>query len=267
MPMLHLVLADRLNWPIYAVRSPKHIFCRYIEKGFKKNNIEATCGGGYIPDRTYISDSKIPKKPLKNGVYLRTLTQKEYIANMLSSCARYSFEYNKDLKKAIYYTELCVKYDSTFSGAYWNLNKYYYKMAYQLETEMLKIINKMKRYYSNHLELLHNQAVNNKHSLQESFHWNYQNRNKVDQKGMIQPLNPLISPAPAINNSISLLPDMQPVPQQFNNFNNDSKLQNSITELRIDTENKIENIERKYIPLIKEALFRSEWYEKKVKES
>ena len=42
MPMLHLVLADRLGWPVYPVLTPKHYFCRYIEPGFEENNIEAT---------------------------------------------------------------------------------------------------------------------------------------------------------------------------------------------------------------------------------
>ena len=140
MPMLHIVLADRLGWPIQAVRSPKHIFCRYIDEHLKEQNIEATCGGGYVSDERYISDVGIPEKAIKNGVYLRTLSKKEYIASMMLNNARFYYEQKKDLKKAIYYTSFALSIDSTLSSAHWNLHHYYYLVAHEIETEMLQKI-------------------------------------------------------------------------------------------------------------------------------
>jgi len=134
MSMLYLVLADRLGWPIKAVRSGKHVYCRYIQEGFKENNIEATCGGGYLADDDYVKQVGIPKKAIKNGVYLRTLTKKEYIATLLQNNVRYFRETKKDLDKSIYYCRLSLSIDSTLSTAYWNLGQLYREKAIELDS-------------------------------------------------------------------------------------------------------------------------------------
>ncbi len=134
MSMLYLVLAQRLGWPIKPVRSAKHFYCRYIKKRFKQNNIEATCGGGYIPTWRYAADVGEPNRAIRNGVYERVLTNKEYIASLLEENARYFLDRKKDLDKAIYYTRLSIKYDSTNSGAYWNLGELYRRKAVQLDS-------------------------------------------------------------------------------------------------------------------------------------
>lgn len=121
MPMLHLVLADRLGWPMAAVRSPKHFFARYVAKGFPKNNIEATAGGGYLSNARYIAEVGIPAKAIRNGVYLRTLSKKEYLASLLLNNARHWQEREGNLGKAIQSLQLAVSMDSTFSSAHWNL--------------------------------------------------------------------------------------------------------------------------------------------------
>ncbi len=134
MSMLYLVLAQRLGWPIRPVRSAKHFYCRYIAKGFRQANIEPTCGGGYIPTWRYAVDAGEPKRAIRNGVYERVLTNKQYIASLLEENARYFLDKKKDLDKAIYYTRLSIKYDSTNSGAYWNLGELYRRKAIQLDS-------------------------------------------------------------------------------------------------------------------------------------
>ncbi len=134
MSMLHLVLAERLAWPIKPVRSAKHIYCRYIKEGFKENNIEATCGGGYIPTWRYAKDAGESKKSIKNGTYEKVLTKKEYIANLLNENARFFREKKNDLDKAIYYTKLALFYDSSYVSAYWNLGQYYREKAIELDS-------------------------------------------------------------------------------------------------------------------------------------
>ncbi len=69
MSMLYLAVADRLKWPIVPVRAAKHIFCRYISHGFKDNNIEATCGGGYLDiRRNCFARILAQRKPKANGM-------------------------------------------------------------------------------------------------------------------------------------------------------------------------------------------------------
>ncbi len=147
MSMLHLVLAERLGWPIKPVRSAKHFYCRYIKKGFKENNIEATCGGGYIPTWRYATDAGESKKSIKNGAYEKVLTKKEYLANLLDENVRFFREKKKDLDKAIYYTRLALSYDSTYVGAYWNLGELYREKAIELDSTRYEIIQDVKRNY------------------------------------------------------------------------------------------------------------------------
>ena len=136
MPMLHLVLADRLNWPMKASRSVRHYFLRYVADGFEKNNIDATVVGGYRPDGLYKEEAGISDKAIENGVYLRTLSKKEYIASLLLNQARHFHEREADLDRAVRLLKLALATDPTFASAHWNLGHYYYLMARQLEQEM-----------------------------------------------------------------------------------------------------------------------------------
>lgn len=119
-----------------ASRSVRHFFLRYIADGFEKNNIDATVGGGYRPDELYKEEAGIPDKAIANGVYLRSLSKKEYIASLLLNQARHFHEREADLHKAVYLLQLALAYDPTFASAYWNLGQYYSLLARQLEQEM-----------------------------------------------------------------------------------------------------------------------------------
>ncbi len=265
MPMLHLVLADRLGWPIQAVRSPKHIFCRYIDPELKMNNIEATCGGGFIPDKRYISDSNIPEKAIKNGVYLRTLSKKEYIASMLSTCARFFYEH-KDLNKALYFTGLAVKYDSTFSNGHWNLHQFYFEIAHNIEAELNDKIKKIESIFTNEFVALKNQAVVDNITPKPPSPWDYQNKKREEQKRMMQPSNPFKIPIATFDHGVHTTSKPISIPQPYNQNKIDPKFRIKIDELQIEKQNEIESVEKKYIPAIKEALARSEWHKNKAKE-
>lgn len=111
LPLLYIIVAERLNYPVYAVDAPHHTFCRYVytdEKGNEKYiNIEPTGGGGEVPDIIYIDDMDIPLRAYRNGVYMRTLSKKEYIASLLNyNAATYMYQGRYD--KAIGYLERLV---------------------------------------------------------------------------------------------------------------------------------------------------------------
>lgn len=134
MPMLYVILGERLGFPIYPVRAPLHYFVRYVEKNNYKN-IETTAGGGLKSDEEYKSDALISDNAIINGVYLRTLTKKEYIASLLLTNER---EYTSigNIKKAKHYLLLAIKYDSTLSSAYWNYGITALDEAKQLEEKL-----------------------------------------------------------------------------------------------------------------------------------
>ncbi len=138
MPMLYVILGERLGFPIYASRLPYHFFVRYLpEQEIPKfhENVEATNGGSYVSNKRYQKDLLVPDKAIKNGVYLRTLTKKEYIASLLLINSN-EWIVRKNLDKAKYYLELSMKYDSTFSSAYMNYAVIHLEEAMVLEQKM-----------------------------------------------------------------------------------------------------------------------------------
>ncbi len=138
MPMLYVILGEKLNFPIKPVRSAKHFFARYDSEEFTPNfqsNIEATNGGGFISNKQYQKDVLLPDKAIKNGVYLRSLTKKEYIASLLLVNAN-EYLQNKNIEKAKHYYKLAMKYDPTFSSAYMNYGMTVFGEARQLEDQM-----------------------------------------------------------------------------------------------------------------------------------
>jgi len=261
MPMLHIVLADRLNWPIHAVRSPKHIFCRYIDDNLKDKNIESTCGGGFISDERYIDDVNIPEKPIKNGVYLRTLSKKEYIASMMMNNARYFHEKKNDLEKAIYYTSFAASIDSTLSGSHWNLNHYFYLVAHEIETEMIEKTKNIENAYSAQLMAVNMKAKEDIYTPKPPSPFDYQNKRK--QETMIKPTNPFQTGLPSIVGNENIGSTI--LPKQNNGIRNNNFNQ-MMNELQFEMIQEIENLRGKYVPAIKEALARSDWHKSKAEE-
>ncbi len=138
MPLLYVIIGERLGWPIYPVRSVKHFFVRYIPVEISLNfeqNIETTNGGSFISNDQYKLDVEIPNKAIENGVYLRTLSKKEYLASLLLINANQHLEDN-NIARAKKYLRIAIQYDSTFSSAYWNYALIHFVEARKLEDEL-----------------------------------------------------------------------------------------------------------------------------------
>ncbi len=138
MPLLYVILGERLGWPIYPVRSAKHFFVRYIPEELNLNfdqNIETTNGGSFISNEQYKFGVQIPDKAIENGVYLRTLSKKEYLASLLLINANQHLE-NNNIERAKKYLRIAIQYDSTFSSAYWNYALIHFAEAKKLEEEL-----------------------------------------------------------------------------------------------------------------------------------
>lgn len=79
---LTLAVAGRLNLPVKAVLIPRHVFARY-SSGARHVNIETTRGGIGLPDAFYIKWKGVTPGEIRRGVYMRELTKKEFIAQIL----------------------------------------------------------------------------------------------------------------------------------------------------------------------------------------
>lgn len=131
MPLLYLAIAQRLGYPIYPVLAPDHMFLRYVDLSFTAQNIEVTSGGKYFPDDWYAKDFSIPPKARKSGSYLRTLSYREFLGQLLSANA-FIFARNGKGQKAITYLEKAIQRVPKFADNYDGLS-----MAYMAKSSVV----------------------------------------------------------------------------------------------------------------------------------
>jgi len=81
MPILFLILADRLGVHVAVSTAPLHVFLKYIDdKSGRAFNIETTSGGLPARDAWLRQNFPMTDEAVRNGVYLKTLSRREALA-------------------------------------------------------------------------------------------------------------------------------------------------------------------------------------------
>ncbi|MEI2454557.1 transglutaminase family protein [Lysobacter firmicutimachus] len=84
MPVLFVIVAQRIGLEATLSAAPHHVFARVKGDGGKWVNVEAT-SFGTKSDNSYQIELNITPRAVQSGIYLRTLTRKETIAVMLET--------------------------------------------------------------------------------------------------------------------------------------------------------------------------------------
>jgi hypothetical protein len=78
MPILFMILADRLGVHVTLSTAPFHVFAKYVDDATgKAYNLETTSGGYPERDAWLRRNFPMTDEAVKNGVYLKTLSRKE----------------------------------------------------------------------------------------------------------------------------------------------------------------------------------------------
>ena len=135
MPLLYLAIAQRMGYPVYPVAVPNHLIVRYADPSLKLQNIEATSEGGFVPDDEYQYVLQIPDRGIQSGAYLRTMSNKEFLGDLIAQNAIY-WGQKGDVKRAMAYVKLAVKLNPRSADnhhylgqIYKSYNKKYWYMA------------------------------------------------------------------------------------------------------------------------------------------
>lgn len=88
MPILLLIVAERMGLDLALSTAPLHIFLRYRE-GEREINLEATSGGHPARTLWYRQNLPMTDRAVESGLYLRTLTRREAVAHMASTVVDY----------------------------------------------------------------------------------------------------------------------------------------------------------------------------------
>lgn len=82
MPILFLILADRLGLNVGLATAPHHVFVRYTTPAGRAVNLETTSGGHPARDVWYRENMPMTDAAIANGIYMRTLSRRESVAHM-----------------------------------------------------------------------------------------------------------------------------------------------------------------------------------------
>lgn len=139
---LYLLLAGRLDLPIYAVATPSHVFLRY-DDGAVRVNIETLRGGAGVPDEQYIREQKIPEESIRRGIFMRNLTTDEFLAQVLNNLGVVYSE-RKDYDAAAGEYERALDLDPRLPAALYNwgndlLRQGVYRRAARLFSKSLRL--------------------------------------------------------------------------------------------------------------------------------
>jgi regulator of sirC expression with transglutaminase-like and TPR domain len=89
MPLLFIVLGQKLGLDTTAAEAPEHVLVKFRDEHGQTFNIEAT-SGGFRSDQGYIHDElPISAQALANGIYLRRLSKRETVIVMAHTLLEY----------------------------------------------------------------------------------------------------------------------------------------------------------------------------------
>ncbi len=115
---LYVAIAEVLKIPIVPVYAPNHSYIRFYLDDGSYINWETTKGASY-DDEYYIKTLRIPDISLKRGVYLKTLSRKEFIGVEYNNIGAYLLMM-KQFAGAVPYFNTALQSYPKFSSAYHN---------------------------------------------------------------------------------------------------------------------------------------------------
>jgi hypothetical protein len=114
MPMVYLLLAEKLNAPTYLTFAPQHSFIKYQKNNGEIVNYEAT-SNWHINDLWYQENLFISPEAIQSGIYMDTLNKQKIIAQCILELAT---QYTYKMPFIIDEGEFIKK-------CLWEANKYY----------------------------------------------------------------------------------------------------------------------------------------------
>ena len=92
MPILFLILGERLGLDMALATAPHHVFVRYRDRHGRIVNLETTSGAHPASDAKMRQGFAMTNLAVRNGLYLRSLPKREAVAEMASTLVEHLTE-------------------------------------------------------------------------------------------------------------------------------------------------------------------------------
>ena len=110
MPLLFIVLGQRLGIDVTASTAPRHVLVKYTDSGTGQTyNLETTSGANFSRDVWYQQTMNITNEALANRIYLQKLSKQETVAVMATVLAE-SYLDKQEYEKAMMISDVVLKY-------------------------------------------------------------------------------------------------------------------------------------------------------------
>lgn len=109
MPILFLLLGERIGLNVTLAEAPLHLFVKYIDDDTEVWNLKTTSGAGFTRDLWYSQKLPMTDKAVANGVYMRGLSREETVAAMAASLVEHYLD-NGAYEKAIAVSDVILRH-------------------------------------------------------------------------------------------------------------------------------------------------------------
>ena len=89
MPILVLLVGERMGLPLAISTAPLHIFLRYTDENGREINLEATSGALLARAEWIRRNLPMSERAIASGLYMRTLTRREAVAHMANTVVEF----------------------------------------------------------------------------------------------------------------------------------------------------------------------------------
>lgn len=127
MPVLFIILGQKLGLDLSAATAPEHIFVKYRDELGNYYNIETTSGGGFARDAWMQQKMPMSKEALANGIYMQPLTKKETVAVMAGTLMEFYGKQGWE-ERRIALARLALKYYPKDVSAMLHIHSAYYRL-------------------------------------------------------------------------------------------------------------------------------------------
>lgn len=110
MPILQLIVAEKLGLNVSLSTAPLHVFMRYTNPNNRRSiAIESTSGGHPAAEKAYFDKMGVTQRHVNSGIYLGVLTKRESIAVMASTVTEWLMSKGR-YQDAIELTDVLLEY-------------------------------------------------------------------------------------------------------------------------------------------------------------
>ena len=112
MPILFIILGQRIGLDVAAATAPEHVFVKYRDESGRQYNLETTSGAGFARDAWMRQQMPMTDQAIASGIYMRTLTKKETVVLMSETLDTFYARSGLDLAR-VELAHLQLKHDPT----------------------------------------------------------------------------------------------------------------------------------------------------------